>query len=192
MPRPEGTGGLATAPAEGPRDRPHAATGWTAGPGDVRSAAPARIARAGGSAATTVADMREKDAAGGLASSFGPLELAILEIHWGRGSEMDVAESCAHLPGDPAYTTVKTVMERLVRKGRLSRRKHGRAYVYRATESREEVVERLAAQSARRLVDGFGALAVTGFVDSLKGDAEQMAHLRELLERAARDGGRDA
>jgi predicted transcriptional regulator len=50
-----------------------------------------------------------------------------------------------------AYTTIMTVLDRLVRKGKLARRKTGRAYVYSLRASRESM--RRAA--VRELVDGF-------------------------------------
>lgn len=118
----------------------------------------------------------------GLAAHFGPLELAILEVVWARG-EVDVAVVTAALSGGQAYTTVKTVMERLTDKGHLSRHRAGRSYLYAPTETRDEVEERLASSSAQALLTGFGSLAVAGFVDSVQGDPARLAHLRRLLEQ---------
>ena len=50
-----------------------------------------------------------------------------------------------------AYTTIMTVLDRLVRKGKLTRRKVGRAFVYCPQASRDAM--RRAA--IRELVDGF-------------------------------------
>ena len=50
-----------------------------------------------------------------------------------------------------AYTTIMTVLERLVRKGRLRRRKVGRAFAYAPTEPRDAV--RRAA--VKELLEGF-------------------------------------
>jgi predicted transcriptional regulator len=50
-----------------------------------------------------------------------------------------------------AYTTIMTVLERLVRKGKLRRRKVGRAFAYSPTEPRDAV--RRAA--IKELLDGF-------------------------------------
>ena len=60
-----------------------------------------------------------------------PLELECLKALWrlGEGSARDVRE--ALLQDRPlAYTTVMTMLDRLAKKGGLSRRKVGRAYVY--------------------------------------------------------------
>ncbi|RKT87261.1 Predicted transcriptional regulator [Saccharopolyspora antimicrobica] len=116
----------------------------------------------------------------GLAAHFGPLELAILDVLW-SGGEMDVAECVKRLRGNQAYTTVKTVMERLVGKGFLARRKEGRQYVYWPSRSRAEVEQEVAATQVRQLVDGFGDLAVANFVRAVRDDTDQLAQVRALL-----------
>jgi predicted transcriptional regulator len=81
-----------------------------------------------------------------------PLELLCLRALWtlGEGAVKDVREAvCASRP--LAYTTIMTVLERLVRKGRLVRRKAGRAYVYVPSASREEMRQ----VAVRELLDGF-------------------------------------
>ncbi|UQA94466.1 BlaI/MecI/CopY family transcriptional regulator [Streptomyces halobius] len=116
----------------------------------------------------------------GLAAHFGPLELAILDVMWSAG-EMDVATCLRRLDGGQAYTTVKTVMERLAVKGMLDRRKEGRQYVYWPQQTRREVEQRVAAEQVRQVVDGFGDLAVANFVQAVSGDAGQLAQVRALL-----------
>lgn len=101
---------------------------------------------------------------------------------------MDVAECAKRLDGDQAYATVKTVMERLVKKRLLDRRKESRAYLYWPVQSRAEVSAKFAAQEARYLVEGFGDLAVANFVKTVQGNSEQVAQLRDLLNAIAADG----
>jgi predicted transcriptional regulator len=76
--------------------------------------------------------------AGALGSVFGTLELRVMETLW-RVPEATVAEVHAAFAGSLAYTTVMTTLDRLYKKGALERRKRGRAYVYRAQRSRDEV-----------------------------------------------------
>mgnify|MGYP001083720774 CR=1 FL=1 len=67
-----------------------------------------------------------------------PLELACLKVLWnlGEGNVRDVRRELA--PARPlAYTTVMTVLDRLARKGAVSRRKVGRAFVYAPQVSRD-------------------------------------------------------
>lgn len=81
-----------------------------------------------------------------------PLELLCLRALWTlrQGNVKEVRAIVAE-SRPLAYTTIMTVLERLVRKGRLSRRKAGRAFVYSAEASRDAM--RRAA--IRELVDGF-------------------------------------
>ncbi|WP_028935564.1 BlaI/MecI/CopY family transcriptional regulator [Pseudonocardia spinosispora] len=123
----------------------------------------------------------------GLAAHFGTLELPILEVLWAGGAR-DVADCVTRLSGDHAYTTVKTVMERLVKKGLLDRCKESRSYVYWPSQTRSEVEARLAAQQARQLVDGFGDLAVTHFVETVQTDSDRLTQLRRLLAGIAAEG----
>src|SRR5437016_10072084 len=87
-----------------------------------------------------------------------PLELACLNALWSleqgnskaegnvRAVQQIVAQS-----RPLAYTTIMTVLDRLVRKGKLARRKVGRAFVYSPQTSRDTM--RRAA--VRELLDGF-------------------------------------
>jgi predicted transcriptional regulator len=79
-----------------------------------------------------------------------PLELLCLNALWtlGEGNVREVQEIVVRTR-PLAYTTIMTVLDRLVRKGKLSRRKTGRAFVYRPETSRDAM--RLAA--IRELVD---------------------------------------
>jgi len=81
-----------------------------------------------------------------------PLEMLCLKALWslGEGNVKDVRGVVAQ-SRPLAYTTIMTVLERLARKGKLTRRKTGRAFVYSLQASREEM--RRAA--IRELVDGF-------------------------------------
>jgi len=75
-----------------------------------------------------------------------PLELLCLNALWsmGQGSVKDVRQLVA--PSRPlAYTTVMTVLDRLARRGIVTRRKAGRAFVYAPAVSRD-AMRRLALQ----------------------------------------------
>jgi predicted transcriptional regulator len=79
-----------------------------------------------------------------------PLELECLKVLWalGEGNVRQVRQALA--PNrDLAYTTVMTVLERLARKGAVTRRKAGRSFTYVPVLSRE-ALRRLA---IRELVD---------------------------------------
>jgi BlaI family transcriptional regulator, penicillinase repressor len=75
-----------------------------------------------------------------------PLELLCLNALWSLG-EGNVRAVREMLAGDRAlaYTTVMTVLERLVRRGLSTRRKSGRAFLYAPAISRD-ALRRLALQ----------------------------------------------
>lgn len=81
-----------------------------------------------------------------------PLELACLTILWKRG-EADVGEvqEALHESRPLAYTTVMTVLERLSRKGMVSRHKSGRSFRYRPARDREE----MRSLAVKQLIDQF-------------------------------------
>ncbi len=81
-----------------------------------------------------------------------PLEMLCLKALWaiGEGNVTEIREVVGRSRA-LAYTTIMTVLERLVRKGKLSRRKVGRAYVY----SLQVSIENMRRAAVRELVDGF-------------------------------------
>lgn len=69
----------------------------------------------------------------------GPLERRVLEELWRRGHDARVRDLQPAFPGI-AYTTLMTTLERLFRKGVLSRIPDGRAFAYRTQVTRAEAV----------------------------------------------------
>jgi predicted transcriptional regulator len=76
-------------------------------------------------------------ARGELDSVFGPLEMRVLDALWGRG-QASVRDLQTEFP-ETAYTTLMTTLDRLHRKGVLSRLKEGRAFVYRPRFTQHEL-----------------------------------------------------
>lgn len=119
------------------------------------------------------------------APNIGPLETKVMEIIWQNGqmSVRDVAEAMKS-EGEPAYTTVMTIMNRLVEKGFLERVTSGRAYLYTAKVSREAYSELRARLQARGLIEQFGEVAVAQFAAELKDvDPERARRLGDLLSK---------
>jgi BlaI family penicillinase repressor len=81
-----------------------------------------------------------------------PLELECLKALWGIG-EGTVRDVRHVMVGDRnlAYTTVMTVLDRLEKRGGVSRRKQGRSFIYVPKLSREE----LRRFAVKELVDRF-------------------------------------
>ena len=68
----------------------------------------------------------------------GELERAIMEVIWAADGPVTGRAVVDELTRNRslAYTTVLTVMDRLVRKGMLRRQRHGRAHTYQAATTR--------------------------------------------------------
>ena len=122
----------------------------------------------------------------GLGSLLGPLEQRVMLAVWDLG-EATVEDVLDQAKTGHSYTTVKTVMERLVKKGLLHRQKDGRAYVYRAAIDREG----LEAQASRRVIEslmaGFGSTALSQFAEVVRQDPAHLAELRRLLQDVAEE-----
>jgi predicted transcriptional regulator len=81
-----------------------------------------------------------------------PLELLCLRALWTlREGNVKEVQAVVAQSRPLAYTTIMTVLERLVRKGRLRRQKAGRAFVY-SPEASRDAMRRAA---IRELVEGF-------------------------------------
>jgi predicted transcriptional regulator len=81
-----------------------------------------------------------------------PLELACLRALWSLGEgNVRAVQQALEQTRPLAYTTIMTVLDRLVRKGKLTRRKVSRAYVYAPAASRDSM-RRIA---VRELLEAF-------------------------------------
>ncbi|WCO68010.1 BlaI/MecI/CopY family transcriptional regulator [Iamia majanohamensis] len=111
----------------------------------------------------------------------GELEAAVMDVVWERGGWVSVSDvrSVLTQARPLSYNTVLTIMVRLFEKGRLERRRDGRAYLYQPLQSRERDAAARMEQVLDKTADRPAALA--SFVDSL-GDADRR-HLREVLNR---------
>jgi len=130
----------------------------------------------------------------------GPLEQRLLDAVWARGTTT-VRELVEGGYDDLAYTTVMTTLDRLFKKGLLTRSEEGRAFRYEARFSREELQREAAGSAFRQLLDASPAstLPLSFLVEILgERDAQLLDDLRTLVERKRRElnsreaGQRDA
>ena len=108
----------------------------------------------------------------------GALESETLGVLWAATEALSVAQVLEQLPGDLAYTTVATILSRLVAKGLAQRVPRGRAWAYRPAEDPSGYT---AMQMRRLLEQDTNVPAVLArFVDDLDPSEEQV--LRALLD----------
>ena len=110
---------------------------------------------------------------------FGELESAVMDRMWAASRPLSVREVLDDLRGDRvlAYTTVMTVMDNLYRKGWLTRKREGRAYLYRPSASREVHAARLMSQAFTE--GGDPAATLVHFIEAMSPD--EAAALRHAL-----------
>jgi len=109
-----------------------------------------------------------------------PLELMCLRALWSleEGNVKAVQQVVAQ-SRPLAYTTIMTVLDRLVRKGMLARRKVGRSFVY-APQASRDAMRRAA---VRELLEGYFDGSEEQLVRFLRGDSQPAAARRESGEQ---------
>ena len=117
----------------------------------------------------------------------GPLEARVLDAVWSAGGDVRVRDVLAVLGGGTAYTTVMTTLDRLHRKGVLRRRKQGRAFLYSAQASREELEQRRASRLIAGLLTDRVASPdpILSFLVDAVGDRDRelLGRLEEMVRR---------
>jgi len=99
----------------------------------------------------------------------GPLEKAVMDILWERG-DSSVHQVCGEIDRPLAYTTVMTTLDRLYKKGLLSRRKIDRAFLYAPQISRNTWEREVAAhliQSYIQRPEPAGELLISCLVEAV-------------------------
>lgn len=120
----------------------------------------------------------------GLSRLLGDREAPIMEFLWRRE---DVSVRAVHRAiagkSELAYTTVMTIMDRLWKKGLLSRRQEGNAYLYTPRVTRESFMARCLGRILDVFLPDMDEAALGRFVDRL---ADQQPGLLDELDRLVR------
>ena len=118
--------------------------------------------------------------------ALGELERAVMARLWAAPAPLTVREVHESLERDLAYTTVMTVLGRLAKKGLVRQERDGKAYLYSAASSREQM-------AASLMLDALGDVgedrtaALVAFVDQV--GPEEAAALRRALDAPRPDPG---
>jgi predicted transcriptional regulator len=123
----------------------------------------------------------------------GQLETRIMEILWQRTGALSVREVCRCLERDhdSAYTTVMTTLDRLFKKGVLSREKHGLAYAYAPVLERDAFHRRQVESAVAGLMARSASAepVLSGFLDAAAGlDEDNLRRLEEMIRERRRHG----
>jgi predicted transcriptional regulator len=112
-------------------------------------------------------------------------ELSILEVIWEQGTptSRDIADAIYEKVSDSKLASVQKLLERLERKGCVSRDRRERAHRFGALVSREDFLRHRLKGLADRLCDGAIVPLVTTLLRSKKGLSKKNAEqLRQLID----------
>jgi BlaI family penicillinase repressor len=112
-----------------------------------------------------------------------PLELEIMQVLWEAGPST-VAEVQPKLKAELAYTTVQTMLNVLLRKGKVRRAQEGRAFRYGPAVSRERATGSALSDLVQRMFGGSSEALLLAMVDSRQITAKELARVAERLQEA--------
>ncbi len=121
-----------------------------------------------------------------MAKSIGPLEKEILDILWvlGPASARDVCNEMEQKGNRKAYSTVRTLLNRLVEKGYLTSKKaeSGRSFIYSPNYSEKEVGEKVVERTLRSLMERFEGATVSYLAENLSDNDEEVERIKKKLQ----------
>jgi predicted transcriptional regulator len=120
----------------------------------------------------------------GLTHIFGELEARLMEAVWAI-QRPTVQEVIDHLGGTLNYKTTMTVLNRLVDKGVLVRQKVGRAFVYTAAASKEELLASVFDKMVRGMFGSdFRQIALTQMIETAEAlDSKLLDDISRLIKQ---------
>lgn len=118
---------------------------------------------------------------------FTDRELDLMDVLWDRGPTT-VNEVQSALPGDPAYTTISTLLRILVEKGHVAVQEDGRSHRYYPLIDRGTAGENALQRLTRKIFKGSPEIALTHMVSSTNLTPEQAKRIRKLLDQRLKEG----
>ena len=109
------------------------------------------------------------------------LELQIMQVIWKQGAST-VSAVQQGLAQDLAYTTVQTMLNILLRKGKLKRELQGRAFTYSATVTEAKASTHAVRDLVDRMFGGSSEELVMSLIKSRQIDPRKIAELSKRLE----------
>lgn len=120
----------------------------------------------------------------GLKQVLGKLEAEAMRILWQQpGQTVNEVEEKLRHKRDIAHTTVLTTLDRMHRKGYLTREKQGKAFVYSPRYTREQFEREMAQEVLGALLGGLGEPVLSTFVELVGDDDAKLERLEELIRQ---------
>jgi predicted transcriptional regulator len=119
-------------------------------------------------------------------------EQAVLKVLWDRGpgTVREVLAALAEQGHSWAYTTVQTLLTRLMGKGYVAADRTGPAHVYRAAVSRGELLQQRLTDLADTFCEGTTSPLMMALVEGGEFTPAEIARFRQLLDRLEAESAR--
>jgi len=118
------------------------------------------------------------------------LELDILKVLW-NDSPLPVREVRKRLEQQAdrtlAHSTVVTMLNIMHRKGFVTRRKEGKAYLFSPKDRRDNVLGKMMDSLVSKAFDGSPTAMLINLLETNDIDAEELSELRKLIARKAKE-----
>jgi BlaI family transcriptional regulator, penicillinase repressor len=117
----------------------------------------------------------------------GALQLKILKQLW-ESSESSAADihSSVGVPADLAFTTIATMLRKMEQRQLIAHRTEGRAFIYRALISENEVSKSMAQDLLDRLFEGSVASLMSHLLATRNVSPDELKRLEELVKEKRR------
>ena len=118
---------------------------------------------------------------------FTDRELDLMDVLWDRGATT-VSEMQAILSGEPAYTTISTLLRILVEKGHVGIQEDGRSHRYYPLVDRDTAGDSALKRLTRKIFKGSPEIALTHMVSHTDLTPDQAERIRNLLDQRLIEG----
>lgn len=117
----------------------------------------------------------------------GTLEERLMDLLWLEPGPVAVREVVRQLRGELAYTTVMTTLDRLYKKGLLTRQKERTAFLYQPAMTRDQYHRRIVEETVSGLLEKSAGPVLSAFVDvAVSIDGANLARLERVLAKHRR------
>jgi BlaI family transcriptional regulator, penicillinase repressor len=115
--------------------------------------------------------------------NLSPAERQVMQIVWDRG-EVSASEARDALPRDLARNTVRTLLERMEKKGWVTHREVGRTYLYRSARPRAESIGLKVREIIETICGGSPETLVGALLDYRGLRRGELLRIRKMLDEA--------
>lgn len=117
------------------------------------------------------------------------LELEMLKVLWNESPQMvsDIREQLAIAGRKMAHTTTITMLNIMVDKRYLKKKKDGKTFLYWPIVKEEDVSQRMLSDLVNRVFDGSTQRLVLNLIDGQAIDEEELIELRKLINQKVRE-----